>query len=239
MGDPRKQRAKFHGPQHPWQKERLDEENELVTEYGLKNKTEVYRISSLHRKFLSQTKKLSASKTDQSQKETEQFLTRLKSLGIIDTSSQLGDVLNTGMKDILERRLQTIVFRKDLAKSVKQARQFITHGHVIIAGKLITSPSYLVSKEEEGSISFIPRSALVDAEHPERVREEAAPKLKKKEGSEEEKSEDKKAPKEEVKKEKKEKKVEEPKEEKKEEAKPEEKPKEEPKTEEKKEEAKE
>jgi small subunit ribosomal protein S4 len=220
MGDPRKQRAKFHGPLHPWQKERLEEEKPLVNEYGLSNKKEIYRINSMLRKFLSQTKKLSASKTEQAQKETEQFLTRLKSLGIIGETVQLGDVLNTTMKDILERRLQTIVFRKNLARTIKQARQFITHGQIMVKGKRITSPSYLVSKEEENSVSFMASSALSNPEHPERAEPEK-PKLKKKAVPKEEpKAEEKPV-------EKKEEKVEE----KKEEPKPEEKPKEEPKEE--------
>ena len=38
MGDPRKQRKKFSGPQHPWNKARIDEEKVLLTTYGLKNK---------------------------------------------------------------------------------------------------------------------------------------------------------------------------------------------------------
>ena len=106
MGDPRKQRAKFQGPLRPWHKERLEEESTLIKEYGLKNKKEIHKISSLLRTLLSQTKTLSASKTSQAAKEANQFLTRLKLLGIIEESSQLDDVLTTSMKSILERRLQ-------------------------------------------------------------------------------------------------------------------------------------
>ncbi len=202
MGDPRKIRAKYHGPLQPWQKERLDEEAALLKEYGLNTKKEIYRINSFHRKLLSQTKHLSAARLNpslsaQAEKEINQFLTRLKSLNIIDESAKLDDVLNVSIKNIMERRLQTLVFRKGLARSMKQARQFITHRHIMVNGKPITSPTYLVSKQEEVTISFKPASKLSNPDHPERKIEEKPVKTKKEEkGSKEEKKENKKEEKE-------------------------------------------
>jgi small subunit ribosomal protein S4 len=52
----------------------------------------------------------------------------------------------------LERRLQTIIFKKGLANSPNQARQFIVHGHVRIDERKITYPSYIVQKNEEEKI---------------------------------------------------------------------------------------
>ncbi len=69
----------------------------------------------------------------------------------------------------MERRLQTIVFKKGLARSVIQSRQFISHGHVFVNNRKVTVPSYIVLKGEENSISFDPASALASPEHPERV----------------------------------------------------------------------
>jgi len=51
---------------------------------------------------------------------------------------------------------------------MKQSRQFITHGHVLVNGKIITAPSYVVRKSEEGNVSFKQASSLADPEHPER-----------------------------------------------------------------------
>jgi ribosomal protein S4 len=66
-----------------------------------------------------------------------------------------------------------------LAKTVRQARQFIVYGHVNVGDKEITSPSYLVSVSEEGLIKFNPKSALADANHAERVIQEKKPKKEK------------------------------------------------------------
>ncbi|MEM4251575.1 MAG: S4 domain-containing protein, partial [Candidatus Bathyarchaeia archaeon] len=59
-------------------------------------------------------------------------------------------------KDILERRLQTITFRKGLAKSIQQARQLVTHGHVQLGARSISIPGYLVSRVEEPNIRLSP-----------------------------------------------------------------------------------
>ena len=72
----------------------------------------------------------------------------------------------------MERRLQTMVFRKGLARSIKQSRQFITHRHIAINNSIITAPSYIVSIAEEPLINFVARSSLISADHPERVRKE-------------------------------------------------------------------
>ncbi|MCK5025107.1 MAG: hypothetical protein KAS15_00850, partial [Nanoarchaeota archaeon] len=72
-------------------------------------------------------------------------------------------------KDILERRLQTILHRSGRARSMKQARQFITHRHIIISKKKITMPSYMVTLDQEKQIFFVENSNLAKEDHPERV----------------------------------------------------------------------
>ncbi|MCB9358657.1 30S ribosomal protein S4 [Candidatus Woesearchaeota archaeon] len=168
MGNIKKFRKKYQTPSHLWEKDRLPEEKELSKEYGLKNKREIWRMSSLLTKFKGLAKDTIASTTDQSVKESEQLLKKLKGLGLLGESSTLSEVLKLTNKDILERRLQTVVYRLGLARSVDQARQFITHGHIKVNGNTLSSPSYLVKKSEESNITFNPNSTLADGEHPER-----------------------------------------------------------------------
>mgnify|MGYP001190686890 CR=1 FL=1 len=175
MGDPKKHRKKYSNPVTPWNKERIEVEKELVREYQLKNKKEIYKAHSLLRKYFSQSKKLITSRTKQGEIEKEQLLNKLTSLGLLKPGSQLSNVLSISINDLLERRLQTIVFRKKLSKSMKQARQFITHYHIIVSGKKITSPSYLVSKKEEDMITFSQSSKLSDSNHVERIIKEISP----------------------------------------------------------------
>jgi len=50
------------------------------------------------------------------------------------------------VKITLERRLDAILYRSGLAKTIMQARQMITHGHFLLNGKKHNIPSYLVKK---------------------------------------------------------------------------------------------
>ena len=168
MGDPKKARKKYFTPSHPWQKERIDEEKILSEEYGLKNKEEIYKMKSKLKKFSNQVKQLSGMASEQAEKEKQQLFQRLVRMGLLAGTSNLDDILGLSTKDIMERRLQTIVFRKGLAKSIGQARQFIVHGHVKVKDRKVTIPSYLVSMDEQASISFSAKSSLSSDEHPER-----------------------------------------------------------------------
>ncbi|MBW2981652.1 30S ribosomal protein S4 [Candidatus Woesearchaeota archaeon] len=174
MGDPKRIKKKYSTPIHPWQAERIEEERELTKQYGFKNKKEIWKENSILRNFLRQAKRLTAIKTEQSEKEKIQLLDRLKRLGLLTETAMIDDVLDISLKDLLERRLQTLVFRRGLARSMKQARQFIIHRHIIIGNKKITVPSYLVSKAEESIISFSGKSSLVNPDHPERKKEEVS-----------------------------------------------------------------
>ncbi len=173
--------------------ERIKEESQLRREYGYKNKTEVWKVQSILRSFRAQARRLIPLTDEQAQLEKRQLLSKLASLGLVNENAQIEDVLALTVRDLLERRLQTLVFRKKLANSVKQARQFITHGHITINGKKITSPAYMVKVSEENGIGFSENSTLASEEHPERiaVREKELKGVKKEETPAEEKEEEK------------------------------------------------
>jgi small subunit ribosomal protein S4 len=170
MGDPKKIQKKYSKPSHPWQKIRIDEENSLVKEYGLKNKKEIWKAKTELKKYADQAKFLVSSTGERSKFLQEQMISRLTSLGFIPMNGQLDDVLSLGITNILEKRLQTLVFRKGISKSLIQARQMITHGHIAVNGKKMTVPGYIVKRSEEDFISFLETSPFADSEHPEMVK---------------------------------------------------------------------
>ena len=178
MGSPRRQRKKFSKPSHPWQKERILEEKDIRKSYGLRRKYEIWKMNTILKGFTKQAKNLITTTGPQSEKETSQLLTKLSSLGLIGTGAKLENVLGLTLKDVMERRLQTLVFKKHLARSMKQARQLIVHQHISIEGKKITAPSYLVLLSQEAVIQFAQSSSLSDEGHPERIQEQKAPKPK-------------------------------------------------------------
>jgi len=166
MGDPKKQRKKYETPRFRWRKDILQEELKLLGQYGLRNKHELWR----HKTMLSKTRGIARSligKTPEERAKMEnELLARLKKLGILEETAVLDNVLDLSIEDLLERRLQTIVFRKGLTRTIFQSRQLITHGHLNIGNRRVTVPSYLVSKEEENQVVYSPQSALANETHP-------------------------------------------------------------------------
>lgn len=169
MGDIKKPRKKFSTPNHPWQKQRIDEEGGLMREYGVKNKKELWKVSSFLKKAKAQAKKLITDAGPQAEKERKQMGEKLSKYGLVKGETESEEILGLSLRDVFERRLQTILLRKNMARTVKQARQFIVHRHVAVAGQTITSPSYMVTLEEEQNISFNPNSQFTDEMHPERI----------------------------------------------------------------------
>ena len=161
MGSTRKPKKQYSVPLQLWNKDRLDEERPLVKEFGLKNKRELWKTKTLLRKYARQAKFLIASRGNQAEMEKKQLIGKLAELGILNSESSLDDVLGLTVKDFLGRRLQTIVFKRNLSKSINQSRQFITHRHIKAGNKMMTSPSYLVPLKTEDKVFFVENSSLV------------------------------------------------------------------------------
>lgn len=169
MGDPKFRRKKYETPSHPWQTDRIEEENELIKKHGLKNKREVWKAKSMLRNFRGQARDLFPLLRigdKQGEKEARQLLNRLIRLGILNEGATLEDVLSLSVESLLARRLQTIIYLKGFAHTPKQARQFIIHGHIAVGNRCMTVPSYMVKGTEETEIEFYPASSLSSPEHP-------------------------------------------------------------------------
>jgi len=166
MGDPRKQRRKYETPRFPWRTDVLNAELRLIGQYGLRNKRELWRHKTTLSRVREIARSLSGMPTEQRERLEKQLLDRLNRLGILPETAALDDVLDLSLEDLLERRLQTMVFNKGLAKSIYQARQLITHGHVAIDGKRVPSPSYIVLRDEEAKLAYAPTSKLSTLNHP-------------------------------------------------------------------------
>jgi len=161
----------YETPNHPYQGERIASEHFLVDRYGLSNKEELWRAQSELRSYRREARELLGQAQDDETviRRSEEFLNRLKRVGILNETDELGDILSLEIEDILERRLQTVVYRTGLANTPQQARQFIVHGHVMVDGQRHLVPSYVVDTDEEDLVAFDENSPLADELHPERA----------------------------------------------------------------------
>ncbi len=151
MGEIKRKRKKYSRPRKMFDRARIDAENLIVEEYGLKNKKEIWRVNSQVSKLRSRAKELIRSNSE----EQKSYFEKLNKLGF--NIKEISDVLALTERDLLERRLQTIVYKKGLSNSIKQARQLIAHKHVLVDGCAVSAPSFWVEKDLENKISLKPR----------------------------------------------------------------------------------
>jgi len=153
----RKIRNKFRKPREPWDKERIEKENALMKTFGLRRKHEIWKAESILRSLRRRARNLAA-KRDKIQEKI--LLDKLFKMGLLNKNASLDDVLSLNLENILERRLQIIILRKNMANTPKQSRQLITHGHIALEGRKIIYPNFFVSRELENKISFYSGSKI-------------------------------------------------------------------------------
>jgi len=154
MGDPRKLKNQYSSPRKVWDAERISTEGKLKTVYGLKNTREIWvTLQTLKRARRDAMRYLSIGGEAGVQK-AQPLMQRLARLGIIAPDAKLDDILSLSVESFLGRRLQTLVMKKGMARTARQARQLITHGFIAVKGRKVTIPSYRVNSEEEAYISY-------------------------------------------------------------------------------------
>ncbi len=152
MGSPKRKRKKYDRPSAMWNKQRIEEEHKLRDDYGLKNLGELWKATSEIRRIRRHIREvLSGNLGDAVGRDV---VARLARQGIVGEGATFDDILVIKPATLLERRLQTIVYRKGMAKTLKQSRQLIAHGFIAINGKRVKSPGYIVKKGDEGALSY-------------------------------------------------------------------------------------
>ena len=66
-----------------------------------------------------------------------------------DTAVKMKGVTGSNMLELLERRLDNVVYRMGIGESRAQARQFVLHGHITVNGKKVDIASFRVNVGDE------------------------------------------------------------------------------------------
>lgn len=153
MGDPKRLNRKYDVPRMKWNKLKIRTDKQITEEYGLRRKKEIWKAETEVRNFRKRARLLLAGRVDDYSTRKDELLNKLVKMGIFTKEHKVEDVLKLNLTDYLDRRLQTLVFKKGLALSPNQARQLITHGHIAVNGKVRKIPGSIIYAEESVSYS--------------------------------------------------------------------------------------
>lgn len=154
MGDPKRMSKKYDVPRKRFDKTRIPEEREMLKNFGLKNKKELWMFKTLLRQKRKSAREALALPADKMEQKAKELINSLKKYGLLKEDATIDSVLSLKVEDFLERRLVMLVFRKGMANTLKQARQFIVHGHIEVNGHRVTAPNTLITLEDEPTIRF-------------------------------------------------------------------------------------
>lgn len=185
----------FNKPRRPFEKERLDAELKMVGEFGLRNKRELWRVQAA----LSKMRKAARTLLTLDEKDTKRLfegqalMRRMYKYGLLEEGEdQLDYVLALLPANFLERRLQTLVFKLGLAKSIHHARVLIRQRHIRVGKQIVNVPSFLVRVDSQKHIDFALNSPFGGGRPGRNKRRNSKAKAKKSSGgdAEEEEEED-------------------------------------------------
>merc|ERR1712070_727406 len=134
-----------------------ESELKIVGQYGLKNKREVWRVQYALAKIRAAARNLLTLEEKDERRifEGDALLRRMSRLGLLNESERKLDyVLGLTLSKFMERRLQTKVFKLQIARSVHHARVLIRQRHIRVGKQICNVPSFLVRVDSEKHVDY-------------------------------------------------------------------------------------
>ena len=129
----------------------------------MKNKREVWRVQITLAKLRKAARELLTLDENDPRRlfEGSALMKRMYKYGLLnENENKLDYILGLTIHRFMDRRLQTLVYRKGLANSVHQARVLIRQRHIRLGKNLTNVPSVMIRMDQEKNIDYTANSSL-------------------------------------------------------------------------------
>ena len=151
-------------PSKMYEKERIESEIKLCGQYGLKTKREIWRVQLVLTRLRKRARELLTLDEHDERRifEGNALMRKMFKYGLLDAEKEnkLDYVLALTIEKLLERRLQTRVFKTRFASSIHHARVIIRGRHIAVNNQLVNVPSYLLTVDNENKVNYHVNSPL-------------------------------------------------------------------------------
>ena len=147
---------------YSWKNEDNIREAKILRRYHIQNREDY----TSYRRIVGMVTKLSAKLKTLKPEDpfriamTDQLLTKLKDLGIIDTDKSLEKADKLTASALCRRRLPVIMVRLRMAQTLKSAITLIEQGHVRVGPNVVTDPAFLVTRNLEDYVCWLDNSKI-------------------------------------------------------------------------------
>lgn len=150
---------------------------QVIGTYGLKNKREVWRVMYMLAKLRKAARELLTLEESDPRRifEGDALLRRMTRLGLLKPSERKLDyVLGLTTEQFMDRRLQTVVAKRQLGNTVHHARVLIRQKHIAVGKQIVNIPSYMVRVSSEQHIQRASTSVFKTGENGRTKKKKAA-----------------------------------------------------------------
>lgn len=124
-----------------------------------------FRVHESHHVFLSSRSKTLKQDDPFRIAMTDQLLTKLNDMGLIDTKSSLQKAEDISASALCRRRLPVVMVRLKMAETLRVAVTFCEQGQVRVGPHVVTDPAFLVTKSMEDYVTWVDSSKVRRAVH--------------------------------------------------------------------------
>ncbi|KAG5192552.1 small nucleolar ribonucleoprotein U3 component [Tribonema minus] len=145
-----------------WKSDQNIREIKVLRRYHIQDREDYVKYNRLVGHVTSLAAKLKTlSSTDPFRvKMTSQLLSKLQSIGVIDTEKSLIKAEQLTVSAFCRRRLPVVMVRAKMSETLREAITFIESGHIRVGPNVVTDPAFLVTRTMEDFVTWVDSSKI-------------------------------------------------------------------------------